>query len=95
MNTTELVERLAKRLDLSKAEAKRLLNAHLEAIARHLVQGDSVVLRGFGTFEIRQTRAHKGRLPGTDTEALMPGHRRPHFRPSAKLKADVQEPESS
>ncbi len=95
VNTTELVEQLAKRLHLSKAQAKRLLNAHLEAIARHLVAGDSVVLRGFGTFEIRHTRTHKGHLPGSDREALIPGHRRPHFRPSATLKADVQEPEAS
>lgn len=93
MNTTELVEQLAQRLSISKAEAKRLLHAHLEAIARHLTAGETVVLRGFGTFGIKRTHAHKGYLPGAATEALIPGHRRPFFRPSAKLKADVHEPQ--
>lgn len=93
MNTTELIERLATRLGVSKAEAKRLLHAHLEAIAGHLAAGDSVVLRGFGTFEIKRSHAHKGYLPGADAEALIPGHRRPHFRPSVRLKSEVQEPE--
>ncbi len=95
MNTTELAERLATRLGVSKAEARRLIRAHLEAVAVHLTAGDSVVLRGFGTFEVRHTRAHPGRLPGSDTATLIPGHRRPHFRPSAALKTRVNEPESS
>ena len=94
MNTTELVEQLATRLSISKAEAKRLLNAHLEAITRHLVAGDSVVLRGFGTFETKRTHTHKGYLPTADSEALIPGHRRPRFRPSAKLKSDVKKLET-
>ncbi|KAA3629262.1 MAG: HU family DNA-binding protein [Proteobacteria bacterium] len=95
MNTTELVERLAKQLAISKAEAKRLVQAHLEAITHHLAMGDSVVLRGFGTFGIKHTHTHKGYLPNADAEALIPGHRRPHFRPAAKLKAEIQEPEPS
>lgn len=95
MNTTELVEQLATRLAVSKAEAKRLINAHLEAISRHLAAGDSVVLRGFGTFGIKHTHTHKGYLPSADSDALIPGHRRPHFRPSDKLKSDIQEPGSS
>lgn len=90
MNTTELIDRLAQRLGTSKAEARRLLNAYLERIGRHLAAGDSVVLRGFGTFSVKQTHTHVGRLPATTTKALIPGHQRPHFRPSAKLKTEVQ-----
>lgn len=95
VNTTELVEKLAVRLGVSKAEAKRLLSAHLEAIARHLAAGDRVVLRGFGTFDTRHTHAHKGYLPGSAAEALIPGRRRPRFRPSARLRSDFRDPETS
>jgi len=95
MNTTEIIEHLARRLAISKAEARRIVHAHLEAISRHIAAGDTVVLRGFGTFGSKRTHAHKGYLPNTDTEALIPGHRRPFFRPSSRLKAEVQETEPS
>lgn len=92
MNTTELIDRLAKRLQVNKAEAKRLLNAHLDALGRHLASGDSVVLRGFGTFSVRRTRSHNGYLPNTKVKAHFPGHQRPHFRPSNRLKAEIENP---
>lgn len=90
MNTTQLIARLAQRLGISKAEAHRLLHAHLERIGHHLAAGDTVVLRGFGTFSVKRTSSHRGRLPDSAKTAIVPGHRRPHFRPSAKLKAEVQ-----
>jgi len=91
MNTTELIDSLATRLQVSRAEAKRILNAHLDSVARHLALGDSVVLRGFGTFSVKRTRSHRGYLPNTKTKAYFPGHQRPHFRPSNTLKAAVRD----
>lgn len=96
MNKTEIVERLADGLGTSKAEAKRLLEAQVDAIAHHLAVGDTVVLRGLGSFGTREVAGHRGRRP-TDGETLdIPAGRQVTFRPSDALRKAVQrgEPES-
>ena len=90
MTKAELIALLAARMGTSKAEAKRLLEAQLEAISHHLAIGDSVVLRGLGTFSTREAPARRGRRP-TDGEALeIPAHRQVSFRASQGLRDAVQ-----
>ena len=52
MNKTELIEKIAASANLSKADAKKALDATTEAIKDALVAGDKVQLVGFGTFSI-------------------------------------------
>lgn len=96
MNKTEIVERLAGGLGTSKAEAKRLLEAQLDAIAHHLAIGDTVVLRGLGSFGTREVAGHRGRRPGDGETLEIPPGRQVTFRPSDALRKAVQdaEPES-
>lgn len=90
MNKTEIVERLADGLGTSKAEAKRLLEAQLDAVAHHLAIGNTVVLRGLGSFGTREVAGHRGRRP-TDGESLdIPPGRRVTFHPSDALRKAVQ-----
>ena len=53
MNKTELVEKIAAGAGLSKADAKKALDATVAAIKDALVKGDKVALIGFGTFKDR------------------------------------------
>ena len=90
MTKTEIVEQLALRMDTSKAEARRLLDAQIEAISHHLAIGDTIVLRGLGTFSTREASARRGHRP-TDGEALeIPARRQVRFRASASLRDAVQ-----
>lgn len=90
MTKSEMIAQLAARMGTSKAEAKRLLEAQIEAISHHLAIGDTVVLRGLGTFSTREARARRGRRP-TDGEALeIPAHRQVTFRASQSLRDAVQ-----
>lgn len=91
MNKTEIVERLADGLGTSKAEAKRLLEAQLDSIAHHLAVGDTVVLRGLGSFGTREVPAHHGRRPGDGETLEIPPGRQVTFRPADALRAAVQE----
>ena len=54
MNKTELVEKIAVGAELSKADAKKALEAAVEAIKTALVEGDKVQLIGFGTFSVNE-----------------------------------------
>jgi nucleoid DNA-binding protein len=94
MNKTEIVEQLASRIGTSKAEAKRLLDAQIEAMARHLACGHRVVIRGLGSFHTHEVAARRGRRP-TDGAALeVPSHRHVAFRASKRLRDAVQTEES-
>jgi len=90
MTKTEVVEQLARRLGTSKAEARRLLEAKLGAIAHRLAIGDTVVLRGLGTFGTREVAAHRGHRPSDGEPLEIPPTRQVTFRASQILRDAVQ-----
>ena len=66
MNTSDLVDRLAASDDkITKAQAKQLVDAVLEAMRASLVSGEEVNLPGFGKFKVQDKPARTGRNPAT------------------------------
>lgn len=65
MNKTELTNKIAEGSGLSKANAKKALEATLEAISEALKAGDKVALVGFGTFSTATRAARQGKNPLT------------------------------
>ena len=65
MNKSDLVDVVAGKADMSKAEAGRAVDAVLDGISGALGSGDSVALVGFGTFSVRKRAARMGRNPQT------------------------------
>ncbi len=65
MNKGELVDAIAKDAGLSKADAKRALEALTSATTKALKKGDRISLIGFGSFSISKRAARTGRNPQT------------------------------
>lgn len=65
MNKTELVNSIASKSGLNKKNSEAALNALISSVEETLEKGDKVVLVGFGTFEVRNRAARKGRNPQT------------------------------
>ena len=65
MNKTDLTNKIAAGAGLSKADAKKALDATLEAISEALKANDKVTLVGFGTFAPAVRPAHEGKNPRT------------------------------
>lgn len=65
MNKTDLTNKIAEGAGLSKVDAKKALEATLEAISDALKAGDKVALVGFGTFSTAVRPAHAGINPAT------------------------------
>ena len=65
MNKTDLTNKIAETSGLSKANAKKALEATLEAISEALKDGDKVALVGFGTFSTATRAARQGKNPLT------------------------------
>lgn len=89
MNKTELVSAVAEKADLTKKESERVINALFASIEEALARGDKVQLVGFGTFEVRDREARKGRNPQTGEEIEIPATKVPAFKAGKALKDAV------
>jgi len=86
MNKTELVNSIASKSGLNKKNSEAALNALIASVEETLEKGDKVVLVGFGTFEVRQRAARKGRNPQTKKEITIPASKAPVFKAGKGLK---------
>ncbi len=89
MNKAELISNVAERAELTKKDSEKAVNAVLETIGSALQRGDKVQLVGFGTFEIRERAARKGRNPQTGEEIDIAAARVPVFKAGKSLKEAV------
>ena len=89
MNKQELIDNIASSADITKASAGRALDAMLDSITGSLKQGDSVVLVGFGTFNVKDRAARTGRNPQTGKEIQIAAARVPSFKAGKALKDAV------
>jgi DNA-binding protein HU-beta len=94
MNKSELVQELASKTDMTKADAQRsvdaLFNPKDGVLTRALKKGDRVQITGFGTFETRKRKARTGRNPRTGKEIKIGPTVSPSFRPGKALKDAVK-----
>ncbi len=74
---------------LSRAEARKLLDATFDEISEALLRGEAVKLRSFGTFNVRSKRERIGRNPKTGVEATITPRRVLTFKASPVLVAHV------
>ena len=86
----DLVEALARRANMQRADANRLLTRMLEMMQDALVDGDAVKLSRFGNFNVRTKRQRIGRNPKTGEEVPITPRRVVTFRPSQMLREFVE-----
>ena len=89
MTRTELVANVAEKSGITKKDADKILNAVFDSVKQALVEGDKVQIIGFGTFEIRNRSARKGRNPQTGEEIDIPSSKLPSFKAGKALKEAV------
>ena len=90
MNKTELVSVVSEKTEFSKKESAQIVDALFASIEEALTKGEKVQLIGFGTFEVRERAARKGRNPQTGAEIEIPASRVPAFKPGKALKDAVK-----
>lgn len=65
MNKSELIERIAEKSGLSKADAGKALAGFTDTVTEALKDGNSIALVGFGTFSVSDRPERQGRNPAT------------------------------
>ena len=90
ISTTELANIIAEQTKSTKKAAKETVQLVLDAITAQLVEGNTVRLSGFGTFEVKDVEARKGRNPSTGEEIDIAATKRVGFKSASALKAAVK-----
>ena len=86
MNKSELVAEVAAKTGDTKKVAEASVDAVVSVIKEALMEGEKVQLVGFGSFEIRERAARKGRNPQTKEELIIPASKAPVFKAGKQLK---------
>ena len=89
-NKAELVDRVAKKTQLTKKDVSATVEALFETIQEALKAGEKVQVIGFGNFEVRERAARKGRNPQTGKEMKIKASKVPAFKAGKALKDAVK-----
>jgi len=89
MGKQELVEFIAAKAGLTKADATRALDAALEGIVTGLKKEGKVALVGFGTFSAKERPGREGINPLTKEKLTIPAKTVASFKAGSKLKAAI------
>ena len=91
MSKQQLVEMIAEKAGLTKADAARALDATMESVTEALKKGEKVSLVGFGTFATSKREAREGRNPRTGETVKIAARTAVTFKAGSKLKDAVNE----
>lgn len=90
MTKAELIEKMAKDAEITKAAAGMALDSFIDGVTTALKKKDGkVTLVGFGTFEKTTRKARKGRNPQTGEVIKIKAGKSVKFRAGKKLKDAV------
>ena len=83
MNKSELINAIAEKANLTKAQAKDALEAFVDSAKEALNNNDKISLIGFGTFSITDRKARVGHNPRTGKSIKIPAKKVVKFKPSS------------
>ncbi len=89
MNKAQLIDAIAGDSGLTKADAKRALDAFINVTGGALKGGDRVALVGFGSFAVSERSARTGRNPQTGAEIQIPAKKVVKFKAGSELTDSV------
>jgi DNA-binding protein HU-beta len=90
MNKAELIDAMAAEAGLTKADAKRALDAFVTATTKALKKSDRVALVGFGSFSVAKRAARTGRNPQTGKEIKIAAKKVVKFKAGSELTSVVK-----
>ena len=90
MNKSELIDAIAAKSGVSKADAGKIVDAFVETVVETVTKGEEVRLIGFGTFGVSERAERTGRNPRSGDTIKIPACKAPKFTAGAQFKAAVK-----
>ncbi len=91
MKKVELVEAVAEKSGLTKADSTKAIDAIIDVFTAALAEGDKISLVGFGTFSVSERAAREGRNPRTGETVKIAARKAVNFKAGASLKDAVNQ----
>jgi len=85
MNKADLINAMAEKAGLSKADSKKALDGFISAVTKALSKGDKVSLVGFGSFSVAKRAARTGINPATKKPITIAAKKVAKFKAGAEL----------
>ena len=89
MNRTELAAAVAEKTGMTKVDAKKAVDAALEAIEEALVANDTVARLGFGNFSVVERPERQGVNPSTGEKITIAAQKSVKFKAGSALNAKL------
>jgi DNA-binding protein HU-beta len=86
MNNSDLAEQIAAEHGLSKADARKVVDAVFTAVGDAAARGDEVSLNGFGKFKVKDSPEREGRNPATGEAMTIKASKKLSFTPAKAVK---------
>ncbi|MBO9582052.1 MAG: HU family DNA-binding protein [Sphingobium sp.] len=86
MNNSDIAEKLAASTGVTKADAKKAVDAVFSLIGEAAAAGEEVSLAGFGKFKIKASAAREGRNPSTGATIQIAASKKLTFAPAKAMK---------
>lgn len=90
MNKSQLIDAIAAKSGLSKADSKKALEGTIDAITAALKEGDKIALVGFGTFSVEERAARTGINPATREKIEIAAKKVVKFKAGAELSEAIK-----
>ena len=88
----DLARVLARDSGCTRTLARQLVDALFEAMTDTIIRGDRIEIRGFGVWEVKDTRARRARNPRTGDAVEVPARRKVAFKPGRLIKEALSRP---
>jgi integration host factor subunit beta len=89
MNKSELIEALAQDINIPHREAAAITNTIINTMTEALAKGESIEIRGFGSFVIKKYDSYEGRNPKTGKKIKVKPKKLPFFKVGKDLREQV------
>ena len=91
MTKQDIINQVSTRADLSRSKAEEAVETVIDLIKDALGQGEAVILRRFGTFQVRSKSKRMGRNPKTGEEAEISARKVVRFKSGKHFKQAVND----
>ena len=86
----DIVMKVSNESNLTQVDVKNIIQKTFDSIGECLERGETVELRNFGVFKVKQRRGRIGRNPRTGDEVEVPERRVVVFKPGLQMKQNVK-----
>jgi integration host factor subunit alpha len=86
LNKADIIDSHYNSTDLTKAQSAELVDSLLEVMKRTLVNGEDILIIGFGKFCVKEKRQRRGRNPQTGGDFMLDARKVVTFRCSGALR---------